>query len=374
MQGWRISMEDAHTSILKCTEDEQAMFFGVYDGHGGAKIAAHVSKNLHKHILKQPEYSEGNIANAMSKGFLECDANMKKEEALKDEMSGATAITCLVKDKKLYVANAGDSRAIASIGGVAHALSVDHKPADELERKRIEDAGGYVEFNRVNGNLALSRALGDFAFKDNDNLAPEDQIVSGFPDVVVKQLEENYEFILLACDGIWDVLSNQEVADFVNRRIGQGKEPEIICEELMTRCLASDCSMGGLGCDNMTVLLVCTLHEKPYQKLIDRCAELTKKRDADLKRSFDEEDSKLLNGDDETSTKNRDQETEKAGAESDGSGKSSSEVDETAKSSSSSNTSDDKENSMQTAATTDGTSKKSKLEAENPGETTNKSQ
>ena len=134
--------------------------------------------------------------------------------------------------------------------------------------------------------MALSRALGDFAFKDNDNLAPEDQIVSGFPDVVVKQLEENYEFILLACDGIWDVLSNQvrrlnsivpknlnasfcsfqEVADFVNRRIGQGKEPEIICEELMTRCLASDCSMGGLGCDNMTVLLVCTLHEKPYQK------------------------------------------------------------------------------------------------------------
>ena len=111
-----------------------------------------------------------------------------------------------------------------------------------------------------------------------------------------------------------------------------------------------------------------------YSRLIDRCAELTKKRDADLKRSFDEEDSKLLNGDDETSTKNRDQETEKAGAESDGSGKSSSEVDETAKSSSSSNTSDDKENSMQTAATTDGTSKKSKLEAENPGETTNKSQ
>ena len=58
----------------------------------------------------------------------------------------------------------------------------------------------------------------------------------------------------------------QEVTDFVIRRIAKGLEPETICEELMTRCLATDCSMGGLGCDNMTVILVCFLHQQPYSK------------------------------------------------------------------------------------------------------------
>ena len=67
----------------------------------------------------------------------------------------------------MYCGNAGDSRAIACVGGgLAEALSTDHKPDDDAERERIENAGGFVEFKRVNGNLALSRALGDFAFKN----------------------------------------------------------------------------------------------------------------------------------------------------------------------------------------------------------------
>ena len=68
----------------------------------------------------------------------------------------------------------------------------------------------------------------------------------------------------------------QEVADFVIRRIANGLEPEIICEELMNRCLATDNNMGGLGCDNMTVVLVCFLHNQPYQTLIDKCSSLLK--------------------------------------------------------------------------------------------------
>jgi protein phosphatase 2C family protein 2/3 len=72
--------------------------------------------------------------------------------------------------------------------------------------------------------------------------------------------------MVLACDGIWDVLTNQEAVDFVTRRIGLGSEPEDICEELMNKCLAKDPSMGGLGCDNMTVILVAFLHGKPYQR------------------------------------------------------------------------------------------------------------
>lgn len=186
--------------------------------------------------------------------------------------------------------NAGDSRCIASVNGQAEALSTDHKPSDPLERERIEKAGGFVEFNRVNGNLALSRAVGDFAFKSNQSLKPEDQIVSGFPEVQYRIVDKDWEFILLACDGIWDVLTNQEVTDFVVRRIAEGLEPETICEELMTRCLAPDCSMGGLGCDNMTVILVCFLHHEPYDRLIDRCTALIKTK-VDARTNVDDEDS-----------------------------------------------------------------------------------
>lgn len=64
----------------------------------------------------------------------------------------------------------------------------------------------------------------------------------------------------------------QEVVEFVRIRIGSGMHPENICEDLMTRCLAPDCQMGGLGCDNMTVVLVCFLHGQSYEELSARCA------------------------------------------------------------------------------------------------------
>lgn len=114
-----------------------------------------------------------------SQGFLECDTAMYNDEAIKEQMAGSTAITVLIKDKKLYCANAGDSRAIGSKNGALIQLSHDHKPNNPAEMDRIYNAGGWVEFNRVNGNLALSRALGDFLFKRNQLISAEQQIVTG---------------------------------------------------------------------------------------------------------------------------------------------------------------------------------------------------
>jgi len=80
--------------------------------------------------------------------------------------SGCTAVAALLThDNKIYVANAGDSRSVLGVKGEVKPLSFDHKPTNDSERERIRSAGGYVEFGRVNGNLALSRALGDFEFK-----------------------------------------------------------------------------------------------------------------------------------------------------------------------------------------------------------------
>lgn len=122
----------------------------------------------------------------------------------------------------------GDSRAIASVRGSVQQLSYDHKPNNELETKRIVAAGGWVEFNRVNGNLALSRALGDFVFKKNEKKRAEEQIVTAMPDVEVRDITDDHEFIVIACDGIWDVLTNEEVLEFVRNRIAQKISPEIV--------------------------------------------------------------------------------------------------------------------------------------------------
>lgn len=117
---------------------------------------------------------------------MELDDVMLTEESLKNEQAGSTAVTILIKDNKLYCANVGDSRAIASINGKVEELSLDHKPGNEIELKRITEAGGWVDCNRVNGNLALSRALGDFGFKRNKKKAPEDQIVTGIHTYIHK--------------------------------------------------------------------------------------------------------------------------------------------------------------------------------------------
>ncbi|XP_019877597.1 probable protein phosphatase 2C T23F11.1 isoform X2 [Aethina tumida] len=272
MQGWRINMEDSHTIILSLPDDQDAAYFAVYDGHGGANIATYAGKHLHKYIINRSEYKEGNISEAMKQAFLELDRVMLEEESLKHEQSGTTAVTMLVKNNKLFCANVGDSRAVASINGKAEPLSKDHKPSNQEELDRITAAGGWVNSNRVNGNLALSRALGDFIFKRNADKSPEEQIVTAYPEVEERELTPEWEFIVLACDGIWDVMSNEDVIAFVRKNIALGVDPEEICEELMMQCLAPDCDMAGLGCDNMTVVIVALLHGGTYDALRDKCA------------------------------------------------------------------------------------------------------
>lgn len=298
MQGWRVTMEgnlttffpnspkflrsstcfnflfvDAHTHILELPEDSSAAFFGVFDGHGGSAIAKHAASNLHKFVVQRPEYKEGDIPAAITQGFLELDDFMQADSKLKNEISGTTAVTCLLKENKLYCGNAGDSRAIACINGKCIPLSYDHKPNNPIEEARIKDAGGFVEFNRVNGNLALSRALGDFGFKRNFNKSPGEQMVSALPDVEVKEINEDWDFILLACDGIWDVVTNEEACELVRYPLGSGIEPAKVCEQLIQTCLAPDCNMGGLGCDNMTAVLVCLLHGKSWESYCSKIAD-----------------------------------------------------------------------------------------------------
>ncbi|TSK42119.1 Protein phosphatase 1G [Bagarius yarrelli] len=175
--------------------------------------------------------------------------------------SGTTAVVALIRGKQLIVANAGDSRCVVSEKGKAVDMSYDHKPEDELELSRIKNAGGKVTMDgRVNGGLNLSRAIGDHFYKRNNNLPPEEQMITALPDVKVLTLNEDHEFMVVACDGIWNVMSSQEVVDFVNERLkAEGSETKplsAVIEELLDNCLAPDTSGDGTGCDNMTCMIV----------------------------------------------------------------------------------------------------------------------
>uniref|UniRef100_A0A182KDD3 protein-serine/threonine phosphatase n=1 Tax=Anopheles christyi TaxID=43041 RepID=A0A182KDD3_9DIPT len=282
MQGWRMHMEDSHTHILSLPDDPGTSFFAVYDGHGGAKVAEYAGKHLHKYITRRPEYAN-DVSHALQQGFLDLDEAMLNNEALREQMSGSTAVVVVIKDGRLYCANAGDSRAIACVDGRLDVLSFDHKPTNEKERERISSAGGYVEYNRVNGYLALSRALGDFGLKRNKQIEAKEQMVTAYPDVEEREVSDCWDFLVIACDGIWDVLSSQAVLEFVQEEIAQGIYPQQICENLMMRCLAPDCQMGGIGGDNMTVIVVCFLHGQPYEELVNRCKEAVARRQAQRK-------------------------------------------------------------------------------------------
>uniref|UniRef100_A0AAQ5X954 Protein phosphatase 1G n=1 Tax=Amphiprion ocellaris TaxID=80972 RepID=A0AAQ5X954_AMPOC len=374
MQGWRVSMEDAHNCIPEF--DEETAMFSVYDGHGGEEVALYCSKYLPDIIKEQKTYKDGKLQKALEDAFLAIDSRMTTEEVIKElvqiagrpteeppaekvseeddldteeaallheeatmtieellvrygqnrnavkhaaalsiviialsffcqdgseeeegdsseleeeedteegeedsedeeeeeEMclpgmdgkeepgsdSGTTAVVALIRGKQLIVANAGDSRCVVSERGKAVDMSYDHKPEDEVELARIKNAGGKVTMDgRVNGGLNLSRAIGDHFYKRNKTLPPEEQMISAMPDVKVLTLNEDHDFMVIACDGIWNVLSSQEVVDFISERMKQdqnGKTRPLssIVEELLDHCLAPDTSGDGTGCDNMT--------------------------------------------------------------------------------------------------------------------------
>uniref|UniRef100_A0A1I7V628 protein-serine/threonine phosphatase n=1 Tax=Loa loa TaxID=7209 RepID=A0A1I7V628_LOALO len=172
------------------------------------------------------------------------------------EDSGTTACVVIIFKDKVVVGNAGDSRAVLCRNGVAVELSVDHKPEDDIERRRIETAGGEISLDgRVNGGLNLSRALGDHFYKKNAALPLKEQMISALPDVKQYKILQGDEFIIIACDGIWNSLTSQEAVDFIRRRITDGVSLKDICEQICDHCLSPNTAGDGTGCDNMTIIV-----------------------------------------------------------------------------------------------------------------------
>ena len=290
MQGWRKRMEDSHISDLNQGNNSKLHVFGVFDGHGGKEVAQFVKVHFTEELCANNSYKNGNLKKALAENFLRMDdmivtgpgkvelkiiAQKTKEEdelinqreknnkqmdlfkqilgqGKEDEdiamMTGCTASVCAIdeQNKKIYFANAGDSRSVICKNGIAFPMSIDHKPELDIEKNRIYKADGWVSDGRVKGNLNLSRSLGDLEYKQNKKLPAEDQMITANPDVVVESLTNDVNFIILACDGIWDCMTNQEICDFVTDRLKKDPNQRLskIVEDIMDQILAPDIYTG----------------------------------------------------------------------------------------------------------------------------------
>ena len=303
MQGWRKRQEDAHVSAVSLGEKKNIDVFGVFDGHGGKEISQFVSN----HFAKELEINKNvgtDMSLALKETFIKMDEIMQTPDSIEeikkyarksreeDEKqsqnepqnsqmallaqlmpakdpeandiymrTGCTACVMGIneKKKKLYFANAGDSRVVMCRKGVAEPQSEDHKPEMESEKTRIYKAEGWISDGRVKGNLNLTRGFGDLEYKQNKNLKPEEQMITANPDIKVVDFTNDIDFVIIGCDGIWDCLKNQEACDFVSKRLKEKPDIKIskIVEEMLDSILAEDLyNETGVGCDNMTCIVI----------------------------------------------------------------------------------------------------------------------
>ncbi|XP_010539398.1 PREDICTED: protein phosphatase 2C 77-like [Tarenaya hassleriana] len=198
-----------------------AHFFGVFDGHGGSQVANYCRERVHKalaeEIAKEKKLGlcDGDTwqekwKRALFNSFLKVDSELGP---VAPETVGSTAVAAVVFPTHIFVANCGDSRAVLCRGKAPLPLSVDHKPDREDEAARIEAAGGKViRWNgaRVFGVLAMSRSIGDRYLKPS--IIPDPEVM------VIRRVRED-DCLILASDGLWDVMTNEEACDMARKRI-----------------------------------------------------------------------------------------------------------------------------------------------------------
>ncbi|OMO90647.1 phosphatase 2C (PP2C)-like protein [Corchorus olitorius] len=237
--GKRSSMEDFYETRIDGVDGEIVGLFGVFDGHGGARAAEYVKQNLFSNLISHPKFIS-DTKSAIADAYNHTDSEFLKSENNQNRDAGSTASTAILVGDRLLVANVGDSRAVICRGGNAIAVSRDHKPDQTDERQRIEDAGGFVMWAgtwRVGGVLAVSRAFGDRLLK---------QYVVADPEIQEEKVDSSLEFLILASDGLWDVVTNEEAVAMIK----QIQDPEQAAKRLMQEAYQRG------SADNITCVVV----------------------------------------------------------------------------------------------------------------------
>ncbi|GFP81233.1 probable protein phosphatase 2c 13 [Phtheirospermum japonicum] len=263
--GPRSSNEDQHVCIDDLADhvgshyswSEPSSFYAVFDGHGGPDAALYMKNNSTRFFFEDAELPQNpdndenkfiqDLENSHRRSFLIADKALSDDAAV-DSYCGTTALTALVVGNNLLIANVGDCRAVLCRKGDAVQLSQDHRPTCQVERKRVEDLGGTIEYGYLNGELAVTRALGDWYMKLPFGSASP---LTAEPEFQLTLLTEDDEFLIIGCDGIWDVMSNQEAVGLVRRELMNHGDPQRCAEELINHALMRD------TCDNVTAIVVC---------------------------------------------------------------------------------------------------------------------
>ncbi|CAH1791067.1 unnamed protein product [Owenia fusiformis] len=294
MQGWRVEMEDAHTAMIGLENGlTDWSFFAVFDGHAGKNVSEYASRKLIESIgnnkdfmkaLEQGDPTSPLMIQAIKNGFLELDEKMRKipEMLNGEDKSGSTAICALVSPTHIYFANCGDSRGLLTSSGAVKFHTQDHKPSNPIEKERIQNAGGSVMIQRVNGSLAVSRALGDYDYKNVEGKSPVEQLVSPEPEINIIARTDQDEFVVLACDGIWDVMTNDDLSNFVRSRIRLTDNLETICNQVIDCCLYKGSR------DNMSIVIVALPGAQPV-------SEDEKKKEQDLDKLLETKIQDIIN-------------------------------------------------------------------------------
>jgi len=238
------------------SSDPPSTLLSVYDGHGGAEAAAFASLNLPNYLSDALLVSggvegdeEGNsVLLALSASYDKTDLELSKigNKGEKDTSleQGTCATTVLVRGGVIYSANVGDSSAYyyeTLFGKIeAKELTRNHRCSNEEEAKRIKDAGGFIFRNRVNGTLAVTRALGH---------REEKEFIAGTPHLSRTETKEG-GWVVVASDGVWDVVGKDEVGEIVK----QGKEEGVKADEICQRI--KDAALGKYGRDNIAVVVM----------------------------------------------------------------------------------------------------------------------
>mmetsp|Transcript_21203 Transcript_21203/g.36147 ORF Transcript_21203/g.36147 Transcript_21203/m.36147 type:complete len:387 (+) Transcript_21203:807-1967(+) len=247
--------------------DRIRAFAGVYDGHGGVETARLLSNKLHVEILKSIKNLHPNafaLTNKIKKAIKNCfeefdEENLKRilnrNQGMKPKCtSGSTALCMLItNDLYVYISNVGDCRAVLSRQGKAISLSRDHNVDWINERRRVLNAGGKISRSgTINDILAMSRAFGDYELKRKTPL--NQSVIIATPQTRLLQLDLKDEFIILATDGFWDVVSNTDAVKFTRQYLKETPD----CEEKLNKVCRQliDLALSRNSDDNISIIVM----------------------------------------------------------------------------------------------------------------------
>ena len=335
IQGYRPSMEDTFFSAINIGEDKNLSLFGVCDGHGGKEISSYIAQNFQSFLEKNENFKNRKYQEALKETFLSLDKSLlekevyekllnysiedrKNEEEKFDKIAkevikeddkitedditqmkafknlfdprnledcnvayfcGSTACVVLFGENDIFIANAGDSRCILlDKDGIVRHKTTDHKCSNQEEKKRIEQAEGFIEGNRIKGCLDVTRGFGDLEYKTNEWLRPEDQMITANPEIISVPTKD-VDYVVLGCDGFFEPINedsnNGKIGKFIfdklkEKKRNDGNNISDVISLFIDELVKKDEKKNPISSDNITGIVIKMYEESKVKKEVKK--------------------------------------------------------------------------------------------------------